>query len=79
MDPQYFNFGLGIGAIASVDNPIVISRNDAAYPDSSKQMEVFGVDHNGEQRAYAVSDLVAHEVFNDIYPGDMDTHVSVTF
>ncbi len=79
MDPEYFNFGIGIDAISSVDMPRVIDEGDPEYPDSSNQMEVFGVDHNGEQRAYAVADLSRHEVFNEIYPGDKLTHVAVTY
>jgi len=79
MEPEYFNFGLGVGAIISADNPRIISRNDSGFPDSSNEMAIFGVDHNEEQRAYAVSDLTSHEVFNDIYPGDTNANVAVTF
>jgi hypothetical protein len=79
MDPDYFNFGLGIGAIPSVDTPRIAVEGDPDYPDPSSGVRVFGVDHNGEQRAYSVSDLTRHEVFNDEFPGESDRYVSVTF
>ncbi len=79
MDPGYFNFGLGVGAIASVDGPEIIGEGDPRYPESSAKVPVFGVSHNGEQRAYSVSDLSRHEVFNDEYPGESDKYVSVTY
>jgi hypothetical protein len=79
MNPDYFNFGLGLGAIPSVDDPVVVDRNSDLYPDPSSNLEVFGIDHNGEQRAYVVTDLSRHEVFNDKYPGNTDTHVAVTY
>lgn len=79
MQPAFFNFGLGVGAIPSVDNPIVVIAADANYPDPTNQMQVFGVVHNGQARAYAVSILTAHEVINDFFAGDTDPYVSVTF
>lgn len=79
MNPDYFNFGLGIGAIPSVDDPTVLEEGDAGYPDADSQIQVFGVDRNGEQRAYSVSALTRHEVFNDVYPGESDRYVAVTY
>jgi len=79
MDPEFFNFGLGIGVINSVDEPEVLVNGDPAYPDPSWDEEIFGVDYNGEQRAYSVTEISSHEVFNEIYPGQTNTHVAVTF
>ena len=79
MDPQYYNFGLGVGAIPSVDNPQVAEEGSPTYPEPDTDRRVFGVDHNGEQRAYSVAELAGHEVFNDEYPGDSDRYVAVTY
>ena len=69
MLPEHFNFGIGLGAIPSVDEPEVISEGESGYPSPDDQMGVFGVVHNGEVRAYSVSQLGRHEVFNEHYPG----------
>ena len=79
MNPDYFNYGLGIGAIPSVDNPIILKEGASGYPSSDSHIQVFGVNHNGEQRAYSVSALTRHEVFNDVYPGESNQHVSVAY
>ena len=79
MNPVYYNYGLGIGAISSVDNPVIIEEGDPDYPKQDSDIQVFGVNHNGEQRGYNVRDLAGHEVFNDIYPGKSEQYVAVTF
>jgi hypothetical protein len=79
MVPELFHFGLGIGAIPCVDNPVLVGRDSALYPDAASPFPVFGVDHNGEQRAYAVNDLVAHEVFNETYGGETQQALAITF
>ena len=79
MNPDYFNYGLGIGAIPSVDDPTVLEQGDPGYPDSDSRIPVFGVNHNGEQRAYSVIALSRHEVFNDIFPGESNQYVAVTY
>jgi ABC-type Fe3+-hydroxamate transport system substrate-binding protein len=79
MNPDYFNFGLGIGAIPSVDNPTILEEGDPGYPEADSLIRVFGVNHNGEQRGYNINDLSLHEVFNDIYPGPSDEYVAVTY
>lgn len=55
MNPDYFNYGLGVGAIPSVDDPTVLEEGDSGYPSSDSRTRVFGVNHNGEQRAYSAS------------------------
>ena len=79
LNPDFYNFGLGAGAIASVDNPGVIKPGEVGYPSSDSQIAVFEVNHNGEQRAYSVGALTRHEVFNDIFPGDSQQFLAVTY
>ena len=79
MNPDYFNYGLGIGAIPSVDNPTVVEEGHPRYPESDSRTRVFGVNHNGEQRAYSVSALSRHEVFNDVYTGESNQYVAVAY
>ena len=79
MNPHYFNYGLGVGAIPSVDSPTVLEETEPGYPSSNSQIKVFGIDHNGEQRAYSVSALTRHEVFNDVYPGESNQYLAVTY
>jgi len=79
MNPDYFNYGLGVGVIPSVDGPTVLEEGDPGYPSSDSLLRVFGVDHNGEQRAYSVSALTRHEVFNEIYPGESNQYLAVAY
>ena len=79
MNPDFFNYGLGIGAIPSVDDPTVLEEGDSGYPDPGSRTKVFGVNHNGEQRAYSVSDLFRHEVFNDVFPGESNQYLAVAY
>ncbi|UCD09219.1 MAG: DUF3179 domain-containing protein [Dehalococcoidales bacterium] len=79
MNPDYYNFGLGIGVINSIDNPEIIREGNRDYPEEDDSFIVFGVNHNGEQRAYSVASLARHEVYNDLYPGTAIQHVAVTF
>ena len=79
MNPAYYNYGIGVGSIPSVDFPKVLEEGDTGYPDSGDMRRVFGVNHNGEQRAYSVTQLYGHEVINDIYPGESDQYVAVTY
>ena len=79
MNPDYFNYGIGIGAIPSVDDPTVLEEGDLGYPSSDSHMQVFGVNHNGEQRAYSVSTLTQHEVFNDVYPSESNQYLAIAY
>ena len=79
MNPDYFNYGLGIGAIRSVDDSTVLEEGDPGYPDSDSDIPVFGVNHNDEQRAYNFVALNRHEVFNDVYPGESEQYLAVTY
>ena len=79
MNSDYFNFGLGVGVIPSVDEPIVLEQGDPGYPSTDSRIQVFGVNHNGEQRGYSASALSRHEVFNDVYKGESNQYVAVTY
>jgi hypothetical protein len=83
MDPELFHFGLGVGAIASFDSPVVVDSTSSGYPDqvANAQLEVYGVNYNDEQRAYPVDQLTQHEVFNEAYPGEGGTtaYLAVTY
>ena len=79
MNPDYFNYGLGFGAISSVDNPRILEEGDDGYLLPGSMLPVFGVNHNGEQRAYNISALTRHEVFNDFFPGESDQYVAITY
>ena len=79
MNSDYFNFGLGIGAIPSIDYPTILNEGDPGYPTPESSIQVFGVSHNGEHRAYDVRTLNQHEVINDTYPGEVNRYLAVTF
>lgn len=79
LNPDFYNYGLGLGAINSVDDPEIITEGESGYPEPDNRITVFGVNHNGEQRAYSVHALTRHEVFNDIYPGESEQYLAVTF
>jgi hypothetical protein len=79
MNPDFFNYGLGIDAIPSVDNTVVLDEGDPGYPGPDSRIEVFGIDHNGEQRAYGVSALTRHEVFNETFPGESDQYLAIAY
>jgi hypothetical protein len=79
MNPDFFNFGLGVGAIPSVDFPTILERGDPSYSALAGNLGVFGVSRNGEQRAYSIGALTRHEVFNDIYPGESNQYVAVAY
>ena len=79
MNPDFYNYGLGIDVIRSIDNPTVLEEGEPGYPDPNSTMRVFGVNHNGEQRAYSVRELSRHEVLNDIFPGDSNQYLAITY
>jgi hypothetical protein len=79
MNPNYFNYGPGIGATPSIDNPTVVEEGDPRYPESYSNIPVFGVRHNGEQRAYSVEAMKSYRVFNDIFPGESNQYVAVAY
>lgn len=78
MDPAFFNFGLGVGAIASVDSPVHVTSGEPGYP-RTENLAVFGTNWQQSRRAYAVADLVRHEVFNDRFPGETLNYAAVAY
>jgi len=80
MDPYKFYFGIGVDAIRSVDNPKIYSEGESGYPSSNSSMQIFGAIHNGESRAYGVSDIGNNEVFNEKFPdGEAVPYVAVAY
>jgi len=79
MDPDHFNFGIGVGSIPSVDNPRVIGPGESGYPDKDSPLGVFGVNLSGIIRAYGIGELTSHEVFNDEYEEGGYRYVSVAY
>ncbi len=60
-----FGHGLGIGAITPlIDPPMAVPGGDPD-PTTLPDVLVLGVAHDGEAAAYAVLDLISHEVVND--------------
>lgn len=79
MKARYFHFGIGIGAIPSVDNPRVLDQTSPDFPSQDRAIEIFGTDIDADQRAYAKYELARHEVFNDHYPNAHYTKVAVCY
>jgi hypothetical protein len=79
MNPEFFNFGIGVGSIPSVDNPVELTDNDLAYPGDNDEREVFGVVIDDTPRAYSVNTLVRHEVFNETFEGATVTYAAVSY
>ncbi len=79
MDPEFFNFGIGVGAIPSIDNPVELIESDPGYPEENDNRDVFGLVINGIPRAYGVNTLVRHEVFNETFKGATVTYAAVSY
>ncbi len=79
MNPEFFNFGIGVGSIPSVDNPVELTDNDQGYPRDSDDREIFGVVVDETPRAYGVNTLVQHEVFNETFEGETVTYAAVSY
>lgn len=79
MDPEFFNFGIGVGAIPSIDNPVELTDSDPGYPDENDNREIFGVVIDDTPRAYGVNTLVRHEVFNETFEGATVTYAAVSY
>jgi hypothetical protein len=79
MKARWFHFGLGVGAIPSVDNPRVVTQESSDFPDPDRAMEIFGTDIAEDQRAYARYELSRHEIFNDVYQNSQTRDVAVGY
>ena len=79
MESGYFNFGIGVGTIPSVDRPIIVDKDTSEYPKNTSHLPVFGVNYHEEQRAYDMVTMTRHEIVNDRYPGNSGQHVAVGY
>jgi hypothetical protein len=60
-----FQYGLGPNAIRPILNPVLLSPEQAGFPNASNTFLVIGIEVNGDARAYPISILTDHEVAND--------------
>ena len=75
-DPDRFQYGLGMGAIAPVFDPVFLSPGDEGYPPSDRSFGVVGASFDGDDRAYSIADIRRHEVVNERFG---DAHVAVAY
>lgn len=64
-DPDRFRHGLGAFAIRPIQNPEFLAEGDPGFPDSYDGTVILGADIENITRAYALRDLIAHEVVDD--------------
>lgn len=76
MEPSKFQYGLGPYAIKPLINPQMLTEGSAGYPDDSDDMEVVGVDFEGETRAYPISIMTEREISNELLG---EAHVAVAY
>jgi hypothetical protein len=60
-----FQYGLGPNAIRPILSPVLLSSEQAGFPNASNTFLVIGIEVNGDARAYSISILSDHEVAND--------------
>ena len=65
LEPDSFNFGLGVDAFPPIMFPEILNPGDSGYPSSELTYGVLGVDIYGHSRAYRKSTLLGNEVVND--------------
>ena len=65
MKPELFQYGLGVGAIPAINDPVFLSPGEAGYPGNNESFMVLGVEIDGDARAYRMTTLARHEVVND--------------
>lgn len=65
--PDDFRQVIPRGRIASVDDPDFVTAGEAEIPDDAW---IFGVEVNGEARAYSLNLLNQHEIVNDEAGGE---------
>lgn len=75
-DRDGFEYGLGLGAIAPVNDPRFLEPGDADYPDADDDTDVIGLEIGAEVRAYPVRAVTFHEIVNDRLG---DAYVSVSY
>jgi len=65
LDPDSFNFGLGVDAFPPIMFPDILKPGDSGYPTANLTYGVLGVTIDGQSRAYRKSTLRGNEVVND--------------
>jgi hypothetical protein len=73
---ERFQFGLGPNAIPPILNPEFLSPGEVGYPASDQTFLVIGTALNNDPRAYAISDLIRHEVAEELFDS---TYVAVAY
>lgn len=68
--------GLGRDRIPPIINPVFIHPGEPGYPHPENLADIIAVDFGGEQRAYAIGDLVGREVVDDTVAG---VHLAATY
>lgn len=66
---QWWDNGLGRFTISPAINPRMAGPGQLGWLDEGNLAEVVAVDMNGDQRAYKIGDLNAHEVADDVVDG----------
>lgn len=67
MIEDHFQFGVGYGTIASIDNPLILEKEDPNFPGTDTSFAIFGTGIMGEKRAYSREQLTKHEILNDVF------------
>ena len=75
-DPDGVQYGLGLGAIAPVNDPQFLEPGDADYPADGDGAHVIGLEVGGDARAYPVRAVTLREMVNDRVGG---AYVSVSY
>ena len=68
--------GFGRDRIPPITDPVFIHPGEPGYPDPENLADILAVDFGGEQRAYAIGDLVGREVVDDTLAG---VHLAATY
>jgi hypothetical protein len=76
MNPEKFQFGIGLFAIKPFIEPQMLTENDAGYPAPQDDFAIVGFTFEGESRAYPLDIMQAREVSNEIFGG---AHLAITY
>ena len=73
---SYFQSGLGPFALTPINDPEFLEPGEIGYPGNQETFLVIGSTINHDTRAYALDDLLLHEIVNERFD---DTYVSVAY
>jgi hypothetical protein len=71
-----FQNGLGPYALTPINDPEFLEPGESGYPGNQETFLVIGTSINNDTRAYALGDLLLHEVVNERFD---ETYVSVAY